>query len=331
MGSMNTWILSMKVFLISAGVLSLAVAIKVSIPTAVNGIPTIWSVISTWLKPPYLYILINGIIITIVASSRFHQTQSEPTEQLISVKTPPPSDFVQLSTSQPVISTVIAESDDATAVVVYESHEADSVVELKPVLVNGSQVDVVTEEEIVAVSEGGDVFVDDSTLTYDTSPQEIITPELHQLESLFPVREKPLVSTRFGHRKPIRTTPEVPGGGKLLRRVARPKKLETLESTWKAITDGRHVPLTRHLKKSDTLEQHVTPSAVDHVAKSETLFSDRSSYEQNSSSKIRKEPSLGQEELNRRVEAFIKKINDDMRMQRQESLNQYMEMINRGV
>lgn len=109
--------------------------------------------------------------------------------------------------------------------------------------------------------------------------------------------------------------------------MARSKRQETLENTWKMITEGRHVPLTRHLKKSDTWEHHVAP-AVDHVPKSET-FTERSNYEY-SPARIRKEPSLGQDELNRRVEAFIKKFNEDMRMQRQESLNQYMEMINRG-
>lgn len=125
--------------------------------------------------------------------------------------------------------------------------------------------------------------------------------------------------------------------------MAKPKRQETLETTWKAITDGRHVPLTRHLKKSDTWENHGRQFNTDPqtVLKSET-FRDRTNYNPQppnpanlrdslGSGKLRKEASLSKDELNRRVEAFIKKFNDEMRLQRQESLNQYVEMINRGA
>lgn len=129
--------------------------------------------------------------------------------------------------------------------------------------------------------------------------------------------------------------------GKALR-VARPKRNETLESTWKTITEGRPVPLARHLKKSDTWETHGRSahdeqSLVSLMCKSET-FNDRagqpppaaSSSSPSSRGRLRREPSLGQDDLNRRVEAFIKKFNEEMRLQRQESYQHYLEMINRG-
>jgi hypothetical protein len=136
-------------------------------------------------------------------------------------------------------------------------------------------------------------------------------------------------------------------GGRALR-VAKPKRHETLENTWKAITEGRAMPLSRHVR-NNTWENHGRGIVVESllVKKSET-FKDRTTNEISSSSpgagagatstttatttttRLRKEPSLSQDELNRRVEAFINKFNEEMRLQRQESLNRYKEMINRG-
>lgn len=115
------------------------------------------------------------------------------------------------------------------------------------------------------------------------------------------------------------------------------KRHETLENTWKAITEGRAMPLSRHMKKGDTWEHrgNEEPMEATAVKKSET-FKDRMNQPSLPSSsslppmKLRKEPSLSQDELNRRVEAFIQKFNEEMRLQRQESMNQSMETINRG-
>ncbi|KAA8519858.1 hypothetical protein F0562_014052 [Nyssa sinensis] len=56
---------------------SLAMATKFAVPLimefAVHEVPVIWSTLRSWLRPPYLYVIINGIIITIAATSRFHQ------------------------------------------------------------------------------------------------------------------------------------------------------------------------------------------------------------------------------------------------------------------
>lgn len=138
-------------------------------------------------------------------------------------------------------------------------------------------------------------------------------------------------------------------GGKALG-VSKPKRQETFENTWKTITEGRSMPLTRHLKKSDTWDSHLrrnpappmdendntTTPPTQKMKKSETFGDNRSNTNNSSlspspgSGRLRKEPSLSQDDLNRRVEAFIKKFNEEMRLQRQESLNQYQEMIRRG-
>lgn len=134
-------------------------------------------------------------------------------------------------------------------------------------------------------------------------------------------------------------------------KVSKPKRHETMENTWKAITEGRSLPLGRHMKKCDTWENRgrhfnvgcddIEPYSTPPLVKKSESFKDRTNHETPahhnvtysspaSSNKLRKEPSLGQDELNKRVEAFIQKFNEEMRIQRQESLNQYMEMINRG-
>lgn len=155
-------------------------------------------------------------------------------------------------------------------------------------------------------------------------------------------REKPLVSARFS-RKAAKPSPE---GSRALR-VARPRKEETLESTWKAITEGRGPPLARHLKKSDTWDTRpgrrpsggVGSGEIDPAAavpagamrKAET-FNDGGAGRGKAApaAPVRREPSLGQDELNRRVEAFIHKFNMEMRLQRQESLKHYSDMLGRG-
>ncbi|KAM7525134.1 hypothetical protein LguiA_015036 [Lonicera macranthoides] len=305
MAPSNNWILSLKFLSVSTAFLSIAMAMKLSIPLiihfTIHQIPSIWSTLIYFLKPPYLYVLVNFIIITIAASSFLHQKldDDDQSERLLNSDNFP-SDIVIL---------------DSPAV--YESEPR--VLEVKSA----------TVDSVAVVCDGDDGY-EISRSTW-TPPQSINSPDA-QKENRSPVNEKPLVSSRFAHRKPLKASPE---GGKALR-VAKPKRQETLENTWKAITDGRPMPLTRHLRKSDTWENqglqiNTDDESPQKMKKSET-FKDRTNYESINSSpvgsgKLRKEASVSQDELNRRVEAFIKKFNDEMRLQRQESLNQYKLMV----
>lgn len=317
--------LSLKVALISAGVLSLAVMLKLSVLSvianfAVSELPIMYSFVLSWLQPPYLYLVVNCIIISIVASSKL-QLQKPNQEQQVPL--PSSADIIAPPVQVENIS-VRARSDyDNDAAVVssyqYGSNYQESDVDWKAAAVEDCTVKTIGVYER---EEGG-----------KAAPS---------MEFLFE-KEKPLVSARLGRRKSLKATPE--GNGKAAAPaalgVSKPKRYDTLESTWKTITDGRPMPLTRHLKKSDTWETHVRRDSTrpPKLTKKSETFNDRSSSSKpeklarspQGSGKLGREPSLGQDELNKRVEAFIKKFNEEMRLQRQESLNQYQEMIGRGA
>ncbi|KAI4322885.1 hypothetical protein L6164_022536 [Bauhinia variegata] len=365
--SSHNWVLSLKVVLISTGVLSMAMALKVSVPVisdfVVSEAPSIWNLFLTWLRPPYLYILVNFIIITIVASSKL---QNHGNESIHSSDTVPVPAVTSLPTEPVKIS-----GDVRTEYAVYNEPKTvvlppDPSLAPAPVKISGDvRTDyavyngVVSNQYVYDASVPADVLqpriletVTNNKIT--NSDEAYLTPSsvktsLERKDSLdfsfSDENEKPPVSARFGHRKAFKAIPE---GGKAPLGVSKPKRQDTLESTWKTITEGRAMPLTRHLKKSDTWDSQLrrnspltdqnTPPNPKLMKKSET-FNERSKKSKENSSpspspgsgKLRKETSLSHDELNRRVEAFIKKFNEEMRLQRQESLRQYQEMISRGA
>ncbi|KAI3809961.1 hypothetical protein L1987_19566 [Smallanthus sonchifolius] len=330
--------LSLKLGLLSATVLSTAVMVKLLSPfimnLAISDLPIIWTTLTSWLKPPYLYVVINCIIITIVASSRL-QSKLDVSDHSFPTFPTPPTEPVKVVHAAELLPPINHEPVDIAPQFNHETLDEDHMKVAKEAYEEIKKNRVVVNKSVISMSAW-------------------TSPDINQVGLSFPV-EKPPASARFSHRKPAKATPE---GGKTLG-VAKPKRQDTLESTWKAINEGRSVPLTRHLRKSDTWETHgqrrenlnsedfLTETHSEKMTKSETFDVNRSGLgsrnavkpppppsklrRSGGSGRLKKEPSLGQEELNRRVEAFIKKFNEDMRLQRQESLNQYMEMINRGA
>ncbi|KAG6584028.1 hypothetical protein SDJN03_19960, partial [Cucurbita argyrosperma subsp. sororia] len=151
-------------------------------------------------------------------------------------------------------------------------------------------------------------------------------------------RETTRFSSRFSHRKSAKSSPE---GGKALGVISKAKRHETLEKHVEG-DNGRQraMPLSRHMKKCETWENHyrqISAGEVESsaVQKSET-FKDRTNQALTpvnvsaQAIKLRKEPSMNQDDLNRRVEDFIRRFNEEMRLQREQSLKKYWEMVNHG-
>ncbi|KAI3457509.1 hypothetical protein Pfo_014172 [Paulownia fortunei] len=358
--------LPFKILFISTSVLSAAIMLKFSVPAITDFavyVPSIYNGLVSWLRPPYLYLVINCIILTIVASSKLQSRKDD----VSLAPTTLPLDTMGIVQPQPVAALAVktiqtdypTEEYKYNGVVLNDSSSYEVKVEKGLEFDAYEHVDArgSTKNEkspfIVNAADGGVAFAEDAMSNkeneYVIAKSTWNVPENKDLTEDSPSNVKPPVSARFGHRRNVRASPE---GGKTVLGVSKPKRQDTLESTWKTITEGRAIPITRHLRKSDTWERdtHVhgcgrrrhhqeekTPLKT--MMKAET-FNDRTNTRSPSpgssggggggSGKLRREASLGQDELNRRVEAFIKKFNEEMRLQRQESLNQYMEMISRG-
>ncbi|KAJ4980316.1 hypothetical protein NE237_031153 [Protea cynaroides] len=339
--SASNWIFLLKVLLISTGVCSLAVVLKLYFPVIstflISKFPLFWSSLRSWLRPPYLYVVINCIIITIAASSRFHQkVEEQQPEPIVPVPVPVKAEVQHDFTDSSEYEALLLKNPvNLPQNFDYDSVAAAKDLEEKADVYGQSMVSVAeVTDPVMNASEEDDEYgfvVSRSNWT----PQARNSTEI-PADCSFPT-EKPLVSVRFGHRKNVKSSPEA---GRSLG-VAKWKRNDTLENTWKTITDGRPIPLARHLKKSETWETgpghyNIPNSDQAKMKKSETFIKDRNSNisalsPSSGLGKLRRDPSLGQDELNRRVEAFINKFNEEMKLQRQESLNQYHEMIKRGA
>ncbi|CAH8340765.1 unnamed protein product [Eruca vesicaria subsp. sativa] len=332
---MVSWLMTTKAVLISSSVATVGLLLKLSVPIAVDfassQAPIIWSSLLSWLKPPYLYILTNGIIITIVASSKYYQStghheQEDDDDGRYKIQTEP---IVHDSASPRMLEVEDLDTDaqfnfvaaNPPEVVTYEDEEVAEEEKRVDVM---TMVEDETESEsktviMVEISDlvgsGGD---DDVMFPRDISSRNNLPPRMTESENL------PPTDSRFGHQKSVK-------GGRAVLRVRKAKQNETLENTWKMITQGKSTPLTNQLyRRSDTFSRGDSGDSGEAkpVYKKSATFRDRTNYHQ---SPVRKEPSPSQDELNRRVEAFIKKFNEDMKLQRMESLRQYNKTTGRGV
>lgn len=297
---------TVQLLLLSAGIISVVVFFKVAVipysfNTAISTLPRLWISLRTWLSPPYIYVILNFIIISIAASSTFHHLKS------------PHDDYEQ--DSHDTITTTISEFRDSSV--------KSTTVQVSTVTPNFNEESIFESMEKLSSKQlSGECIIKTTITTVETENQRKI-----------------LVGDNIKHLEEEEDCHDE----------------DTLEATWKAITEGEgKQPANRQLKKSETWnvppevavvrggvncssevaadeEEDFTVSAAatwKELRKSET-FNDAVSARRRGG--LRRDPSMNHDELNQRVEAFIHKFNNDMRIQRQESDQRFLDMINRGV
>lgn len=196
--------LSLKVLLISTGVLGIGLGLKVSVPLvlefSVSQAPLLWSTFRSWLKPPFLYVVINGIIITIAASSRFHQSNGEKDQTEQMQRRPKNSVDQQHAALEYEMKSGLDFGAVESIDFPYEQNRRGEEMETPTVFEE--------ESNNVAVEDSRDAGDDEFVI----SKSEWIPPKRTDSSEIpsqvrFPP-EKPLASSRFGHRKPAKANPE---------------------------------------------------------------------------------------------------------------------------
>ncbi|KAF8090667.1 hypothetical protein N665_0469s0004 [Sinapis alba] len=297
---MASWI---KPVLISTGVVAMAMQLKIIVPVVAvdfSRAPILLSSFLSWLKPPYLYVITNVIIVMIGFSSMYYRIITNP------------------------------EGKDHEGSYGGErkfQNEQQNVHRAQP-----QRLETTKDEDFSFIA----AAPPSKTIVEEKERQEVVTEKLPEAaakveeekrclvvvavpEKMTPV-EKPLVSARIGQRKLAKTTTAERNSLKALR-VAKPKRQETLENTWKMITEGK--PLTSYYRRPDTFGLGVEDSNKTKqfgLKKAET-FSDRTKYY------LSPAVSRSRNELNIRAEAFIKKCNDE----RFASMRQDTEVTRRGL
>ncbi|XP_010476028.1 PREDICTED: uncharacterized protein LOC104755362 [Camelina sativa] len=307
---MASW---MKAVLISTGFLATAMHLKVIVPVAVDfsQAPILLSSFLTWLKPPYLYVITNVIIVVIFVSSKFFRSSTVSSSKDYEVSYSGDNKFQTDHHHHQQQQNVQYRAPLRRRT---ETKDSDfSFVAKVAALIVVKEPEVVYEEKTERVVEAAATVEEEKRCLVVVTKSEISQPQ---------VFEKPLVTARIGQRKPVvKTTPAERNSVRALR-VAKPKRNETLENTWKMIMEGKSaLPLTSYYKRPDTFGLDEETTKQSSVLKKSETFSDRTNFYQSMPAMLPPPPpvklvkkvkvSRSRDELNRRVEAFIKKCNDE--------------------
>ncbi|GLU18433.1 hypothetical protein SLE2022_347370 [Rubroshorea leprosula] len=262
----QTTIWALKLVLLSLGIISTLIFFKIAIIpyvfSVLSSLPCLWVSFRSLLSRPYILIILNFIILTIigVSSSAFHS----------------------------------------------QTHFPKTVSYKKPVHnYNNSLPDIIFKESMEEYS--GEKFMEDAPSLETCSDDSCVTDseENHRKEKVIKEEEEQKKSQRGWSdfdKTSVGATADYNSEEK------------TLEETWTMIMEGQGKKKEKQLKKSETWER--TRKAAD---------------EDSVSLNIMRKMSINREELQERAEAFIKLFRNQMRLQKQESDQRFVDMVSPGV
>lgn len=294
---LETVIWTVKLVLLSVGVLSTVLLFKLAIPYSINlivsTVPRVWIFFCSFLAPPYLYFVVNFIIISIVASANFQQKHSEKKIEEKEEENPQQQQLQKQRDSEEALS-----SREKATEIWYD--------------VPGENSPESDDNAAKSGESSPEIWSDISCMT-DSDENLALSAVSKPVEPLALYDGDGDGSDTLDDT----WTAIMEGHGKLLTRQL--KKSDT----WNAPPCVEPKPMAaasarRELRKSETFNEGSSTATASASASASSGLGGGG---------LRREIPLGQDELNQRVEAFI----HNFRLQRQEShRKQYVAMLNRG-